>query len=650
MCGIMGVLDTHNKIDVGILQGMQKALRHRGPNDSGLEVLSLDDPNHSLLSNVGVAFDRLSIRDLSMKGHQPMFTDDKSIMVAFNGEIYNSEELRPKLIEKGYSFHSNSDTEVLLKLYELYGINKTLELLDGMFAICIVDSNKKEVYLVRDRIGEKPLYLYQTSSMLMFASEYKAFYAHHDFKAEIDEDAADEYFMFRYVSDNKTFLKGVENLEQGTYLRITSQGIGKHVYWTLPNVDKSNKSFAVCKAEYRNLLLKSVERRLIADVPIGCQLSGGVDSSYLCNVVKNDFGKSLKSYCITFANKEFTEEPYIDYVNKHLGLETEKFRFNTNDFIKYWGRSTWFFEAPMNHEGTLALCNLNEEASKEVTVMLCGDGPDECLGGYPRAYEMALETFDKPFSTLGVKLKLRTLRRKISLLRHGIKEEKKTYPSLDESYIKKSQWIEDDLYKRLRPNPEERIAKVCEKRKKMLAKQAGNGLRKYLNYEMYTYMQDILMRSDKISMAASIELRVPYLMPEMLEYIQTVPDEYLVDLNKNGNYGTKSLLKSLCADAFGEEFTYRNKMGLSFPFIDYFADKTMRDFVESKLMQSIKKRNIVNFDFVSEVWNKIPEWKRTNKYDWHVLHMMWCVFSFEIWAQMYIDNNPLKAKILEYID
>lgn len=359
-------------------------------------------------------------------------------------------------------------------------------------------------------------------------------------------------------------------------------------------------------------------------------------------MVKTDFKKSLKSYCITFNNKEFTEEPYIDYVNKQLGLKTEKLQFLSENFIKYWAKSTWFFEAPMNHEGTLALCNLNEDASKEVTVMLCGDGPDECLGGYPRAYDMAVRLYDKSFTKVGLLLKYRKLRRKLSDIKHHRKStDNDKFDSLDDYYIYQSQWIQRGLFEQLRPKNHASIKRVYDQRKSILKSQSGTGLRKYLNYEMYTYMQDILMRSDKISMAASIELRVPYLMPELLEYIQTIPDEYLVDISKNSNCGTKSLLKSLCSDAFGAEFTYRSKMGLAFPFIDYFSDKVMRNFIESEILPSIKKRNLVNYEYVMDVWQSIPEWKRTNCYDWHVLHMMWCVFSFEIWANMYIDHNPL---------
>lgn len=262
-------------------------------------------------------------------------------------------------------------------------------------------------------------------------------------------------------------------------------------------------------------------------------------------------------------------------------------------------------------------------------------------GGYPRAYDMSLRLFDKPYSKLGLKLKLREIKQQLRNIKHHVKVETIPYDSDEDYYIAQSQWIQDSLFNQLRPNASDSIKKVYKKREDFLHAQSGRGLRKYLNYEMNTYMQDILMRSDKISMAASIELRVPYLMPELLEYIQTIPVDYLVDISKDSNYGTKSLLKSLCKDAFGNEFTYRSKMGLSFPFIDYFSDIEMRKFIEKEILPNIKKRCLVDYNYVIDIWNKIPKWKETNQYNWRVLHMMWCVFSFEIWAKMYLDDNPL---------
>ena len=314
----MGILDTSKPVSISELNKMQKVLSHRGPDDNGLHISSMSNVEGSLLNNIGVAFDRLSIRDLSQNGHQPMFSTDNQVMIAFNGEIYNSEELRPFLIHNGCTFRGSSDTEVLINLYQKVGVDRMLEMIDGMFAICLVDFRQRIVYLIRDKIGEKPLYVYQKNNLLMFASEYKAFYASDRFKAEIDNSAVDEYFMFRYVSCEQTFLKGVRNIEPGTYLKIQETSLQSIHYWNIPLKSINQESFDEIKSEFEKLIEKSVRRRLLSDRPIGLQLSGGVDSSYLCHLVKEKTHRKLNTYCITFDNKSFSEEKYIDYVNEKL--------------------------------------------------------------------------------------------------------------------------------------------------------------------------------------------------------------------------------------------------------------------------------------------------------------------------------------------
>lgn len=631
MCAIMGILECEGFTERSIIEKMQKVLYHRGPDDSGIETFSLADGD-CYLSHCSVAFDRLSIRDLSMQGHQPMFSNDKEVMIAFNGEIYNSEELRPMLLDKNISFRGESDTEVILNLYQQFGIDKTLSLLDGMFAICIADFKNKKMFLCRDRIGEKPLYIYKDQKRFMFASEYKAFYAHPEFKPVLDETAVDEYFLFRYVSGEQTFLKGVSNLTQGSYLEFSGDKITKHVYWTLPEVKKNGKSFEENKEMVRSLIEKSVSRRLISDRPIGLQLSGGVDSSYLCSVVKNKFGQSLNTYSITFANEEFSEEKYIDKVNSQLGLQARKFQFKTEDFIKYWSESTWFFEAPMNHEGTLSLCLLNREASREVTVMLCGDGPDELMGGYIRLFDM--DKFEKRMSKLWTKPYWYIIKKRAKAI--GCTQ----CNDLEDVCISKTQWTEFQIYDKLLPDAKRRARGVYDKRRAIMHSLAGKGMRKYMNYEMMTYMQDLLMRTDKISMASSIEIRVPFLMPELMEKVCEIPDDQLIDSTKGLMYGTKKILKSLCSDVFGPDFTYRFKMGLSFPFIDYFSDPVMRKYVEEEIVPRVKKRGIVNFDYFISLWKQVPGWKASGQYNMSDLNAIWCVISFELWAKMYLDQNP----------
>ena len=633
MCAIMGVLEKNDKtVEESVLLNMQKCLYHRGPNDQGIYMGAFGSEKN----NLGVGFDRLSIRDLSIAGHQPMFSDDKSVMIAFNGEIYNSEELRELHFDKDFVFNGHSDTEVILNLYIMYGIDKLLELLDGMFAICILDKKINKLYLVRDRIGEKPLYIYNTNDLLLFASEYKAFYAHPSFCPKLNNLAIDEYFLFRYTAGTETFLENVVNLTPGSYIEINENlQITKKTYWTIPGIS-NNCTFEENKAKFNKLLEKSVRRRLISDVPVGIQLSGGIDSSYLAYTVSKYIKEPLHTYCIVFKGPAYSEEKYIDYVNDKFNFNLHKYDFSPDDFLTWWKKSIWHFEAPMNHEGTLALGLLNKESKDNVTVMLCGDGPDESMGGYQRMFDIMSLIKDRQ-SLFKWRFHLKNIKRKVRGL--SLMPDTDDYSSY---YISLSQWITDDVFYKLRPSSGEKgLEKVYKKRNTMLENEVGSDLRKFLNYEMHTYMQDILMRSDKISMASSIEVRVPYLMPELIEFVTTIPDEQLVDIKIGGNKGTKKLLKSLAEDVFGSDFTYRNKMGLSFPFLKYFSNNHVEQYIENAILPGIKKRNIVDYDYVIYLWNERKKWLKDKQDPWRLLHSLWICFSFELWAQMYIDNNPI---------
>ncbi len=631
----MGVLDKDKQIDSKILEEMQKILYHRGPDDSGIEKFELNGNADNSLK-VGIAFDRLSIRDLSANGHQPMFSGSGDVLIAFNGEIYNSEELRPELISKGYKFNGHSDTEVILCLYQEYGLEETLKKLDGMFAICLYDKKKETVYLIRDRIGEKPLYYYQKGNLFLFASEYKAFYCHPEFKACLNEDNLDEYFLFRYISDNYTLLKGVKNMTPGHYLEIKSDGIKEFEYWSIPNSDENSMSFEENKIRLSKLIEISVKRRLISDVPVGIQLSGGVDSSYLAYVVRNHFSEPLHTFGIIFDNNFYTEEKYIDEVNDKLETIGHKYMFGPEEFLDSWEKGTWFFEAPMNHEGTLALYLLNHRAKEHVTVMLCGDGPDELLGGYGRFVLTEAELRHPIINGF--------LRRLFSYLRG-----KPYRKSIVDSYVSQIQMISDESFRKIRPKGnKDSIKQVYKKRRALFDNCVGKGIHKFLNYETTTWMQDILMRSDKISMASSMELRVPYLMPELIEFSTTIPSKYLVSYSfTDAMHHTKKILKSISTDIFGEKFTYRRKKGLGCPLWDYFTHPNVKMYLEEKILPGIEKRGVVEYEYIKKLWDSREKYAANTNIgkSRDIQQVLWTVFSFEIWAQMYIDSSPMEMKI-----
>ena len=628
MCAIMGILEKASPVNEAVLHQMQKTLHHRGPDDTGIRTFKLPYAHYGIYYYGGVGFDRLSIRDLSQAGHQPMESDDEKVILAMNGEIYNSEELRPLLTEKGVTFRGTSDSEVLLQLFLHYGLQKALEMVDGAFALCIVDLEKQKIYLSRDRFGEKPIYYCRQDNYLLFASEYKAFYCYPQFKAILNEDAVSEYFLFRYPAGERTFLKDVYLIKPGTYMEISQDAISEHTYWTLPAPNSNGLSFEENKKHLKELISKSVARRMISDRPIGIQLSGGVDSSYVAAVMREQSDKEIKSYSITVDDNAINEEKYIDKVNQQMHFIPHKLKLDASIFLENWEKATWYYEAPLQHEGNVPLRQLDDEAAKEVAVLMCGDGADECMGGYAR-FPRIMRYKDARHGLIwkGIQIK-------------NILKGKRHYGSLDEYFVSLSQFITDEEIQKLRPrNYKSDIRKSYAYRKQIINScHTTNSVHRYLQYEIITYMLDTLLRGDKMSMASSLEMRAPLLMTELVEFLQTVPAEQLVDWKKSYMYDTKILLKSLCADVYGEPFTYRYKVGLGLPMHTIFSDPNVRAYVESILLPSIKKRHIVDYGYVYDIWEQVEAISRCID---SRLQVLWLVFSFEIWAQMYIDKSPL---------
>lgn len=642
MCGIVGVIDKKDFCtDCLVIEEMLKITKHRGPDDCGTADYSF--PVGELYSHCMVGFNRLSIRDLSYKGHQPMVSEDGDVIVTFNGEIYNSEELRPLLQEKGYSFTSSTDTEVLLKMYQEFGLDETLKQIDGMFAICIIDKRINCIYLIRDRIGEKPLYYYENQDVFLFASEYKAFYCHPTFQPILNEDAVDEYFMFRYVSGEDTLLKGVQKLAPGNYIKVNTNTRNIVKYWDLPNVQPNNLSKDENRKELERLLKLSVRRRLLSDVPVGLQLSGGVDSSVMAAYIKECVNDRLKTFSITTEYKKYSEKEYIDVVNNKFNLDESQYLFNSATFFKAWLQTTWYFENPMHHEGTLGLLYLNHHAKKDVTVMLCGEGADETLGGYSRFSRLSSMLHHKE----GMYYFYRLLQYIVSILKA-----RKFLPNIlraDLSFITETQFVPSYMFYKMRKGREGAMRRVYDKRKEILLQCPGKGIHKYLNYEIKTYLLETLLRTDKVSMASSMEARVPFLMPELVEFECSIPEEYLVDDMQSHPirainlkrylkslidtmHSTKILLKELCSDIFGEEFAYRGKMGFPLPILYYMNDDHVIAYIEKELLPGIKRRNVVDYNTVIKAWNNRKNSKMHN--------VLWSALSFELWAKMYLDSKP----------
>ena len=622
MCGITGCFERKKSVDDEVVYSMMEILNHRGPDDRGYKHLNVAG------GEIGMGFVRLSIRDLSTAGHQPMQNATGEIIITLNGEIYNSEELRPLLIEAGYKFNGTSDTEVLLYLYEMYGIDKMLPMLDGMYAICIVDTRIDSFFLIRDRLGEKPLYIYNKPDFMLYASEYKAFYCHPKFTSKLNEDAVDEYFLFRYVSDGETLLDGVKNLQPGSYMKVDRSGSSTIVYWDLPSMNYNNLNFDENTKRYNELLKVSLRRRLISDRKLGLQLSGGEDSSYLAHLIHHMSNEQLHTFSIVFGNKKYSEEEYQKHVVEKNNCIAHYYEYTPEMFFDCWRECTWYFEAPMNHEGSLGLLLLNRKSKKDVTVMLCGEGADETLGGYGYFYSLS-SMLHYPFVRI------------LKALKNG-----GGISSIQDTFISFTQFIPDQEFCRIRDKGKERKEMVFHKRRTILQKTPGKGIRKYMNYDTKTYMQDILMRADKTSMASSIEMRVPFIMPALVEYACSIPDSQLVKygLRKNKKNKTKRILKELCSQVYGNEFVNRPKSGFGAPILDFFRDNVVKEYIEQTLLPGIDKRNVLNYAEVEKMWK---ECLNTKGNDLNIKWPLWCAFSFELWAQMYLDHTPLEWRHID---
>lgn len=619
MCGIVGFINKENKIgnEKEIIKNMLDVQRHRGPDDSGIEKFELNNKYNGYLG-----FNRLSILDLSMNGHQPMYNCTKDIVIAFNGEIYNAFDLKDKLIEKGYEFRSKTDTEVLLHLYEEYGIEDMLPLITGMFAFVIIDTRKNKIYAARDRMGEKPFYYYRTDNVILFASEIKTFYKHPSFAAKINENVLDEYFIYRYVSGNETLLQGVKTLEPSCYMELEFEREEIKKYYC-QKVRVKRKSHVECRKKLEKELRESTQRQLISDVPVGIMLSGGIDSSLVAKYASEQ--SNLQSFSVVFDNPEYSEEKWIDFISEKLQIKENKYKISEKSFLDNFIKCVWHCDFPLNHPNSLGVYLLCARAKEKVTVLLGGEGADELLGGYGNATLSCTDLFLRRCTrSFYDRLHLRKRFNKFS-------EDKFDY---DTTYVLNSAYSNKRQVLELRPGAD--ISAVIKKRVNILNNISGNNWHKYSEYDQKTYLVDILNRVDKMSMASSMEVRCPFLDKGVTDCVRTFRTNLLVlpsFRKKRIVYNGKKLLKEIAKKNFGENFTYREKMGWPMPLKEYFLKEPMKGFIENQLLPGMERRQIVNMLPVRD-W-----WKNLEKLTVREVETLWIAISFETWAQIFIDYN-----------
>jgi asparagine synthase (glutamine-hydrolysing) len=635
MCGFTGFINLSNKpLDVNALKRMTDVQSHRGPDDQGFVGFSLfENKKIQPIENFetswshltsGIGFNRLSIQDLSINGHQPMISPCGNYAIAYNGETYNAHDYKQELISSGFNFRSGTDTEVLLYLYMHFGIDGMLKRLNGMFAFVIVDLIESKSYIVRDQLGIKPLYIYQKNGLVLFSSEIKSFKQHQAFEAKLNTENLDEYLLFRYCANERTLFKDVNQVQPGHYYEITSSGIKEKKYWDFDLTNNENLNENDALELLNSTFKKSVRSQLISDVLVGCQLSGGIDSSLVTSYAREYFNANMDTFSIVFTDEKYSEENFINYITKLTASDSHRYQYSNNYVFENFYSATWHLDQPISIPNTLGIKRLAERSSENVKVLLSGEGADELFGGYSRYHDLSCRlNFNisnyKHIPLLGNRLTRKYL--------PELSVEDFFILSSSAMNIKDFNMFGKDLNKTLQT-------------RKMVFPTSGDLIKRASVYDMRTYMVDLLNRQDKMTMAHSIENRVPFLDMNMINLVSKIPSSLIVktcskfnDLNKPNQY-TKFLLKKLASLRFDKHFVFREKSGFPLPISDLFLKTDMYQLIEDKILPGIKNRGIFTYQEVLKIWNRKNVGLSSSD-----LKNLWMFFAFEVWAQVFIDEN-----------
>lgn len=620
MCGIAGFVGQGNKND---LVKMISAVKYRGPDDQGF----------FMHDDVGLAHARLSIIDLSMAGHQPMSNNDQTIWLVFNGEIYNFQELKADLCKK-YRFKSTSDTEVIIHLYEEYGGN-CFRKLNGMFAIALYDFREHKLILARDRMGEKPLYWAIFNSTLVFGSELKVLANHILFKKELDLQSLNKYLFLDYVPTPHSIFKNVFKLEPATYLVWFEQKIQKKTFWQM-DFTEHNMGQSKTIDELDNILNESVRSRLVADVPVGIFLSGGLDSSTIAYYATKNSNKKIKTFSIGFREQSFDESRYAKQVSEFLGTEHHSEILEQRDVLNLITEVIKLIDEPLADASIIPTYLLSRYTKKFITVALGGDGADELFAGYPT---FQAEKFVDFYSK--IPLFLRKLIEKgiyllpVSMSNFSFDFKLKTFISGlygDKNYIHQ-RWLGSfgkqeikELFKKEvwhKLSSENEFEEVNRYRQEVIGTEEAKLLFVYMR--MYL-MDQVLVKVDRASMSASLEVRVPFLDYMLVDFVSSIP----FSLKCHG-FTTKYILKKLMENKLPHNIVNRQKKGFGIP-ISGWLRKELKLFCDDTLSErNINEDGLFEYEYIDRLKNDHFEGKKDNR------KLLWNLLIFQHWKKNWLS-------------
>lgn len=640
MCGICGIAykDPLRKVERGLLERMTERMRHRGPDDEG----------YYLYRNVGFGHRRLTIVDLQT-GQQPLTNEDETVWISYNGEVYNHLDLRPALEEKGHRYRSKSDTETILHAFEEYGV-ASLQHLRGMFAFSIYDQNEDRLTLVRDRVGIKPLYYIDTPEFLAFASEIKSLLAIDELKREVDYGALMQILALKYTMDDSTLFAGIKKLEPGHYLELHRGVLSVVKYWDFHHLrarEDMDETEAV--ARFRQLFDESVRLRLMADVPLGMFLSGGIDSSVIAARMSKMVDQPISTFSVAFAEREANELYFARQAAKMSGANHHEVTMTPEDFFDLWPKMVYHEDEPIAHPSSIALYVVAALAARHVKVVLTGEGSDELLGGYERYYQTLynLKADRLIFSVLPRIAKRAVFRPLIGMLPYKFPYRNKAvrtflylnndletifldnYSTFSRSLlgetISGNGWVGHDpsqVYAGFRDHFDRSGQQSM--------------LGKMLYADIKTYLLELLMKQDQMSMAASIESRVPFLDHELLEFAFTLPDRLKIK-----KFETKRILRLALGNQIPHEILTRPKAGFPVPIGKWFRED-YHDLIHGLVLSSDS--------FCSEILdrNRVKQYfthHREGKYNHS--DRLWTLANLELWHRIFIrGQKPGEIRLL----
>lgn len=604
MCGICGIVRKGDNKD--IIKKMNDRIMHRGPDGEG----------YYIDGDIAFGHRRLSIIDLST-GDQPIYNEDNSVVTVYNGEIYNYVELRSELESLGHEFKTKSDTEVLVHGYEEWHTDLPKHL-RGMFAFAIHDKKRNEIFLARDNFGIKPLYYAKMNDSFMFASEIKSFLDDPDFKKEFNEEILETYLEFSFVPTNETFFKGVYRLDAGCSLLYKDEDIKINKYFKL-DFKEDKMSFTDAVKNISDVIEDSVKRHLIADVEVGSFLSSGIDSSYIVSLARPH-----KTYTVGYENKKYDEINYAKDLADKLGIKNESKIIKKDEYLDAISKIMYHLDEPTSDPAAISLYFVAKLASRDLKVVLSGEGADEFFGGYNYyREEVDYKFYNKiPYG-----------------IRHAIGKVAGLFPEVRgfNFLVRRGEKLENSYIGVNRNFSEKMARKVLRKNYELKAidvtKNVYNEFKDYSNIDKmqaidinFWLMKDILLKADRMTMASSIEGRVPFIDKEVFSVASKLPFDYKVTKEN-----TKVALREAARKVIPTDAYKKKKLGFPVPIREWIKDDEFKEDIEKTINSDVANKYF-NVKFLNKLFNEHISGKKDN------YRKIWTVYTFIKWYQVFFEG------------